>query len=156
MSEHKSKCDTRCQYAYADDSGCDCECGGANHGKGTDTRIWEAKEKRHSTTRRAFKEFLNKQEPGSGRKLYKKDRAEFNKQYAEFSGKTEEEVKAEESELEKPIVSTHVTGDNITVIKDQKFGEDVYSHVRRNNGKTEYRKNDKIITKASLPTELGW
>lgn len=140
-----SHCDSRCQYAMDPAGDCDCECGGTNHGQGTDPAIREKQIARHGKTRRAFKEQYNdKNGIRAAQKLYRKDRAQFNKLFAEWSGTTEE------------VTTVHQSGTEVTVIKDSKVGDDTYSHVRRSNGKTEYRKNDKLITKAQLPVELGW
>jgi hypothetical protein len=141
-------CDARCQYAVDVGGDCDCECGGKNHGQGTDTRIREAQAVRHSKTKRGFKEHYNNEHgERAAQKLYRRDRAEFNKLYAAYSGK---EAPVEE------ITTVHQSGSEVTVIKDANFSGDIYSHVRRSNGKTEYRKNDKLITKAQVPEELGW
>src|SRR5690606_25649163 len=80
-----TKCDNKCLYAdpeQADD--CHCECGGKNHGKGTDEAKWAAKELRHIGTRRAFRAYLNEQEPKSGNRLYRRHRQDFERQYAEW------------------------------------------------------------------------
>jgi hypothetical protein len=146
----ETACDLKCQYANPEHaSECKCECGGENHGKGTDVRRWEAKEKRHAKTRRAFRAHLNAKESKSGNKLYRRNRTEFNRLFAEWQKEHGVEPKEE-------IETVHKSGSEVTVIKDATVGEDVYSHVRRSNGKTEYRKNDKMITKADVPKELGW
>jgi len=142
--------DLRCLYALSED--CDChQCGGAFHGSGANNMadpIWIKKVERSSKTRRAFRKYLNEQDPKSGTRLYRRHREEFNKQYAEWSGEPQE------------IVTVHSAGtgptSEVTVIKDRRAGNDVYSHVRRANGKTEYRKNDKLITKANVPEHFGW
>jgi len=150
-STTKVQCnDLRCLYALSEE--CDChQCGGALHGSGANNMadpIWVKKVERSSKTRRAFRKYLNEQDPKSGTRLYRRHREEFNKQYAEWTGKAE------------PVVSIHSQGmgstANVTVIKDQQHNGDTYSHVRRSNGKTEYRKNDKLITKTQIPEELGW
>lgn len=156
-----SHCDTRCQYANPElPDNCDCECGGKNHGQGTDTRIWELKNQRLSQTRKAFRKELNKNEKGSGTKLYRKNREEFDKQYLIWKNKEQVGIDPAKPGADKTITTVHSAGNGpkaeITVIKDATVGEDVYSHVRRSNGKTEYRKNDKLITKAGIPAELGW
>lgn len=156
----ETKCDAKCQYANPEQAAdCKCECAGKNHGQGTDTRVWEAKAERLSKTRKAFRRELNAKEPRSGTRLYRHNREEFDKQYAEWSGKPMQEQLALDPAKEgedKSITTVHQSGSEVTVIKDQQVGDDTYSHVRRSNGKTEYRKNDKLITKAQLPTELGW
>lgn len=154
-----SHCDTRCQYADPDKiENCDCECAGKNHGQGTDIRIWETKKARLNSTRKAFRKFLNAQVKGSGSKLYRKNRAEFDKQYLLWKNGDSlgTAPNGEELVLEKPITTVHQSGSEVTIIKDQEFEGNTYSHVRRSNGKTEYRKNDKLITKKGVPTELGW
>ena len=84
-------CDSKCQYADPEKAAdCKCECAGANHGQGQDTRIWELKRERLSKTRKAFRKYLNAQDPRSGTRLYRHNREEFNKQYLEWSGKSEE------------------------------------------------------------------
>ena len=152
-----SHCDTRCQYANPElPDNCDCECAGRNHGQGTDLRIWEAKKTRLGQTRKAFRKLLNSQVKGSGSKLYRKNRAEFDKQYLIW--KNQEVVGIDSAKLgeDKSITTIHKSGSELTIIKDQEFEGNTYSHVRRSNGKTEYRKNDKLITKKGVPTELGW
>lgn len=159
-----SHCDTRCQYANPEIPDCNCECGGKNHGQGTDTRIWELKNTRLSQTRKAFRKFLNAQVKGSGSKLYRKNRSEFDKQYLIWkngSSKEDPSLITDAVELDKqltpePVTTVHKSGSEVTIIKDQEFEGNTYSHVRRSNGKTEYRKNDKLITKSGVPTELGW
>lgn len=156
----ETSCDAKCQYANPElDADCNCECAGKNHGKGTDTRVWEAKAERLSKTRKAFRRELNTKEPKTGTRLYRHNREEFDKQYAEWSGKPLQEALPLEDKPEE-IVSVHSagTGENaeITVIKDSNLSGDTYSHVRRSNGKTEYRKNDKLISKKQVPDELGW
>ena len=144
--------DARCLYAQSDD--CDCnQCGGALHGSqagNMEDPRWVAKAERLSKTRKAFRKLLNSQEKGSGTRLYRRNREEFDKQYAIWA---EVETPAEQPE---EIKTVHVSGNETTVIKDKKVADDTYSHVRRSNGKTEYRKNDKVITKAEVPAELGW
>ena len=144
--------DARCLYATNDD--CDCKhCGGALHGSKVGNMgdpQWVAKTERLSKTRKAFRKLLNSQEKGSGTRLYRRNREEFDKQYAIWA---EVETPAEQPE---EIKTVHVSGNETTVVKDMKVGNDTYSHVRRSNGKTEYRKNDKVITKAEVPAELGW
>lgn len=152
-SKIQSHCDSRCQYANPDNVECDCECGGKNHGQGTDTRIWEAKQKRLGATRKAFRKHLNKEVKGSGTKLYRRNRAEFDRLYDLW--------KLTQDETPNQITTVHSKGmgenAEITVIKDAEFNGDTYSHIRRiKTGKTEYRKNDKLITKGQVPVELGW
>lgn len=152
-----SHCDTRCQYANPDlPDNCDCECAGRNHGQGTDIRIWEAKKTRLGQTRKAFRKFLNSQVKGSGSKLYRKNRAEFDKQYLLWKNQEVVGIDPAKPGADKTITTIHKSGSEVTVIKDQEFEGNIYSHVRRSNGKTEYRKNDKLITKKGVPTELGW
>lgn len=147
----QAQCDLRCQYANpSEDADCKCVCGGKNHGKGQDQAKWDAKQERHQKTRRAFRAHLNKEEPKKGNRLYRRHRQEFNRLFAEWRGDSIETKPSEE------IETVHKSGNDITVIKDAKVGDDTYSHVRRNNGKTEYRKNDKLVTKKDLPAELGW
>lgn len=149
----ETKCDAKCQYANPEkDADCKCECAGKNHGQGTETRIWEAKAKRLSITRKAFRREMNANEPRTGTRMYRHNREEFDKQYLIWKIKQT----GEEPVLEDPVVSTHVSGNEVTVIKDQEFEGHVYSHVRRSNGKTEYRKDDKVVTKADIPAELKW
>lgn len=159
----QSHCDSRCQYANPENTECDCECGGTNHGQGTDTRIWEIKNARLSVTRKAFRKYLNGIEKGSGTKLYRKNRAEFDKQYLIWktpSSKEDPTLIDDAIKLNDSITTVHSAGNGskseITIIKDQEFDGDIYSHVRRSNGKTEYRINDKITTKSGIPVELGW
>ena len=162
----QAQCDLRCQYANpADDAECKCVCGGKNHGKGQNKAKWDAKQERHLKTRRAFRAHLNSEKPRSGNRLYRRHRQEFEKQYAIWreghGGKPQEQKQEEqkehgvESKVEE-VKTVHQSGSDVTVIKDAKVGNDVYSHVRRSNGKTEYRKNDKVCTKADVPAELGW
>lgn len=81
----QSHCDARCQYATNEGGDCDCECGGKNHGKGADTVIRARQAERHSKTRRAFKEQYNKDNGNrAAQKLYRRDRAEFNKLYEAY------------------------------------------------------------------------
>lgn len=153
MAETITVCpDAKCYYAWSDE--CDCKhCNGAAHGGGINNLndpIMVKKNARHKTTRRAFRELLNQESPRSGIRLYRRNREEFETRYAEYLKSQGVEPKPEE------ITTTHVSGSEITVIKDAKVGNDVYSHVRRSNGKTEYRKNDKVCTKAGIPAELGW
>jgi len=139
-----TRCDTRCLYAMSED-GCDCVCGGENHGRGDNIEIRTKQQQRHAKTRRAFKAHLdNTDGPKARRSLYK-NRELFNKEFAKWSG-------------QEPVVETvHQSGNTVTVIKDKKIGDDTYSHIRRNTtNKTEYWKNEKVITKAQLPAELGW
>ena len=90
-------CDSRCQYADPEAAAdCSCECAGANHGKGEDQRVWQAKEDRLGITRKAFRKFLNGQEPKTGTRLYRRNREEFDKQYAIW--KTEQEAKQAETD----------------------------------------------------------
>lgn len=152
-----SHCDTRCQYANPElPDNCDCECAGKNHGQGTDLRIWEAKKTRLGQTRKAFRKFLNAQVKGSGSKLYRKNRAEFDKQYLIWKDPSVTLMDSIQEDLPEPITTVHKSGSEVTIIKDQEYEGNTYSHVRRSNGKTEYRKNDKLITKKGVPTELGW
>lgn len=157
MAEQTS-CDAKCQYADPEKAAdCNCECEGKNHGQGSDTRIWEAKAARLSKTRKAFRRHLNEQEPKSGTRLYRHNRAEFDKQYAEWSGKPIEEVIAE---TEEPLVDE----EKFELLKSYDDGQDprYWVHVRNKaTGKTEYRtgtsKDDLVvITKDSVPAEAGW
>lgn len=146
----ETACDAKCQYANPDQAGdCKCECAGKNHGQGTDTRKWEVKAARLSKTRKAFRRELNAKEPRSGTRLYRHNREEFDAQYAVWAGKAEPVVG-------EPVQTTHTNGKETWVIKDQEFEGHTYSHVRRSNGKTEYRKDDKVVTKADIPAELQW
>lgn len=162
-----SHCDTRCQYANPEIPDCNCECGGKNHGQGTDTRIWEIKNTRLGKTRKAFRKMLNKELKGQGTKLYRKNRAEFDRLYETWKlTKEDPSLITDAVELDKQlppetITTVHSKGMDknaeITVIKDAEFNGDTYSHIRRiKNGKTEYRKNDKLTTKGQIPVELGW
>lgn len=157
MAETIQVCpDAKCYYAWSDD--CDCKhCEGAAHGGGINNLndpIMVKKQARHKTTRRAFRELLNQESPRSGVRLYRRNREEFERRYAEYLKEQGVEPKPEE------IVTVHSKGmgdkAEVTIIKDAKVGNDFYSHVRRANGKTEYRKNDKVCTKADIPAELGW
>lgn len=154
MAENKisTSCDSRCQYADPEKSGeCNCICKGKNHGQGSNSEVWDQKHKRLSVTRKAFRKSLNNQEPRSGTHLYRRDRLEFNKQYTIWK---ENQLTHEESNTNE--ISTVPQGSEFTIIKDAKVGDNYYSHIRRQNGKTEYRNNDKVITKKEIPTELGW
>lgn len=157
MAEQTKKiaapCDSRCQYANPDNPDCNCECGGSNHGQGSDVRVWEKKRARLSITRKAFRKSLNAEVPRSGTHLYRHQREEFDKQYLIWKSA---QLAQQENETAPEQTTTVPQGSELTVIKDAKIGEDTFSHVRRQNGKTEYRKNDKLITKAQVPTELGW
>lgn len=148
-------CDAKCLYAMSDD--CDCKnCGGAHHGSGINNMedpIWVKKITRLSKTRKAFRKELNAKEPRSGTRLYRHHREEFDAQYAIWSGR------AEESKPEE-IVTVHSKGmgpdAEITVIKDATAFGDHYEHIRLPNGKTQYKKNGKIITKGDVHGSLQW
>lgn len=72
--------DARCIYAFSEE--CDCKiCNGAGHGGGMGLPKWDEKVKKLSKTRKAFRKMLNEKEAGSGRKLYRKNRLEFENQY---------------------------------------------------------------------------
>lgn len=142
-----SHCDARCQYAIDASGDCDCECGGKNHGQGADPMVREKQAQRHSKTRRHFKDQYN-EEHGirAAQRLYRKDRAEFNKLYAAFAGVEENKLNLP-SKKKAPEVEA-----KFEVIKES--GE--FQHVRYPNKKTAYLQSGKVITKAQLPVELGW
>ena len=170
MTKIKSNCDTRCQYAYTEEGECDCRCEGRNHGKGQDVEIRSKQAERHSKTKRAFRKYLNAKDPGLGRRLYRRNRDEFNKQYDQWL-KTPDHIttihskgmgpQAEVTVIKdsKPKVELfHHTGEvSYQILKETKIGENIFQHVRYlKTKKTAYLLNGKVITKAKLPENLGW
>lgn len=146
-----TKCDNRCLYAM-EEGDCDCVCGGKNHGKGDATEIRAAQAERHGKTKRAFKEYLDSTIGKKERRRLYRDRDGFNAQYAKWlvdNGHTVDSAGMKHDKLT-------VDADKYEVIKHLEFAGVNYKHVRYPNKKTAYLADEKVITKAKLPKELGW